>query len=349
MSWNEPGRDHDPWDGDHRRGDVDDMFRRLAARLRSVGRRSPGVGGGPYRFRYHWWMGIPLLVGIWFLTGFYSVPKNYHAVDMLFGKVVGLSHPGYHWIWPWPIAQVQLVNVNERRVVNQRQMVLSKDGKWVNLQVSLHYRISSPASYLFEVARPTAYLGAVARQAAQRIGGDYTSKQLLTGDHGAVNAQILKGLTALVRRQRLGVTLSAVNLTPVTRSGSATAQAGKNLQSGQSGSSALTKAEADEVQKTEKAAKAITRTAERKAAAKVLVAKENVARFEALLPAWKKNPTLVEELLRNRIQGEILMASPRIVVSGPIRAITLGRLPSAQSVASPEAATDGAAEGKGRP
>lgn len=349
MSWNEPGRDHDPWDGDHRPGDVDQMFRRLLGRLRFLGKLTSGVGGGPYRFRYHWWMGIPVLIGIWFLTGFYSVPKNYHAVDMLFGKVVGINRPGYHWTWPWPIAQVRLVNVTEHRVVNQKQMVLSDDGKLVNMRVSLHYRISSPADYLFEVAHPTDYLAMVARRVTQQVGAGFTSKQLQTGDHGAFSAEVLKNLTGVVHRRHLGVALSAVNLAVVTRSGSTTSRATSSLQSGQAGAGALTKAEEKEVRKAEKEAKAITRAASRKAAERILVAKENIARFKSLLPAWKKNPSLVEQLLRSRTEGEILKASPRILVSGPIHAVTLGRLPAAESVGGSVPATTGRAEGKQQP
>ena len=54
-------------------------------------------------------------LGIYFMTGIYTVKPGEQGVVRRFGRVIGPVNPGAHYRLPWPVDSVEIVNVSEVR------------------------------------------------------------------------------------------------------------------------------------------------------------------------------------------------------------------------------------------
>ena len=104
MAWNEPGgsgKDNDPWSNPRRSGkppNIDEAIDRLQKKF---GGAMGGAGGGK---------GIAivavLLVGVWLLSGIYTIDAGQRGVELQFGKYTDTTRAGPHWHMPYPIGTV---------------------------------------------------------------------------------------------------------------------------------------------------------------------------------------------------------------------------------------------------
>src|SRR5699024_8944837 len=103
MAWNEPGNGQDPWGGGRKDSnggppDLDQLWRRLRARLSKGGgggNGGSGGGAGPNPVLLLWV--IPVIIVIWLLTGFYMVQPGEQGVLLRFGKYTQTISSGWHW------------------------------------------------------------------------------------------------------------------------------------------------------------------------------------------------------------------------------------------------------------
>ncbi|GEM_PF-2224827 len=341
MSRNESGRDHDPWNGGREEGNVDEMVRRIRNRLRQWKqhpRRASTGKSPPSGFRFRWWMGLPILLVIWLLTGFYQVPANNRAVQLRFGAYTGLSGPGLHWNWPWPIANTLLVDVSEQRSISQRETMLTQDGKLASLGLTLHYRVTRPVTYLFSLAHPVQFLSALARNAAIQVAATHTLAELQDARLSNIEAVLTRRLTAIVNADRFGIVLSSVTLGQIRFPGSVASVQMRLNRTGKQIEAARRKARVEAramLVKAQEQARVVITKAKRAAADQIARARVEISRFNALLPAWRKNPSVLKMLLRGQARAEALSIAPRVVVVGPVRVVSLSRLPPAASVPAP--------------
>ena len=56
---------------------------------------------------------IPLFLIIWTLSGFYIVDASERGVALRFGKYLETTEPGSRWHIPWPVENVEVVNVSQ--------------------------------------------------------------------------------------------------------------------------------------------------------------------------------------------------------------------------------------------
>lgn len=337
MGWNEPGRDRDPWGGG---GDVDEFLSRLRRQLaRRFGPRPPGTR--PHRPRL-WWLGPLALVLVWLLTGFYDVPAGSRAVLVRFGAYTGVAGEGLHWHWPWPVAAAHVVNVTEQRALSRRQTVLAADGQLASVELTVGYRVSDPYHYLFGASSPTGVLSALAGTALTAAVRAHSLEEL-RADAGTVASGVGKRLAGEVDRLALGVKVGSVRLTRVTMPAEVSAAqaqvAQKRKQAAAAAASAQAAAQAD-LERARSRAHALVAAAQSAAAARVAQAQAQVARFKALVPAWRRAPTETEEMLRSEALREVLASAPKVIVSGPVHVVSI---PAWSGTASPPVRARGAA------
>lgn len=213
MAWNEPGGgNRDPWSGGGGgRGnqgppDLDEVIRKIRSRLEGLfggrgGRRgddggdsgSGGGGSGPGL------KGVGVVIGLlvigWLASGIHIVDEGTRGVVTRFGDFVRTDEPGPHWHLPYPIEEVQTVNVSQRRTITigyeavspdqtrpvlSEALMLTEDENIVNVQLAVQYEVGDPAQFLFEFRDPEETLKEVTESALREVVGKRNMDYVLT-------------------------------------------------------------------------------------------------------------------------------------------------------------------------
>ncbi|MGH8162614.1 MAG: protease modulator HflK, partial [Gammaproteobacteria bacterium] len=330
MSWHEPGRDRDPWrNPEEGPPDLDEWFRRVRQRLHGWFSRSPRPPGARH---LSWWWFIPIiLIGIWLLTGFYRVPAKHQALALRFGAYIRTVDPGLHWHWPWPIASDRLVDVSEGRSLSQRAQVLTRDGKLLELGLTVSYRISNPYQYAFGSRQPDRLITALANEALADVARSSDFATLRSNDTTALDKPLKARISRALAVAGAGVTVQSVGID--------SAELPDAVKQSQARLADVLGDNAKQQKKAQQAAKKSFRAAQEKAGriiadakreaeTREAIARGRAAHFEALLPAWEKSPEVARETLRASILANVLGAIPKVVVSGSVHSVTLPPLPA---------------------
>lgn len=242
MAWNEPGgNNRDPWSsGGGGRGnqgppDLDEVIRKLRSRLEGLfggrgGRRGSddggsesGGGGGPGA------KGLGIVVGLlvlgWLASGIYIVDEGTRGVVTRFGDYVSTAAPGPHWHLPYPIEEVQTVNVSQRRTITigyeavspgqSRQvlseaLMLTEDENIVNVQLAVQYEVGDPAQFLFEFVNPEQTLKEVTESALREVVGKRNMDYVLTEGRAEVANRTRALVDEVMSLYRAGIEVVAV-------------------------------------------------------------------------------------------------------------------------------------------
>lgn len=186
-----------------------------------------------------------LLLVTWFATGFFIVQGNEKAIVRRFGKVITtgdraprLLASGLHYDLPWPLAQVDRVNLNEVRTltlgsveldssensgflrtlntINQAQF-LTGDKNILNVQIGVQYRVSEAdvLDYLYASQSPEQQLTLLTESTA----ADLIAASGVDFVHPLGLGELRERLTARVRElatsHRLGVEIDEVAVNAV--------------------------------------------------------------------------------------------------------------------------------------
>ncbi len=203
MAWNEPGgNDNDPWGnrkpsggGNNGNGppDLDEVFKNLRNKIdRMLGKRGNGGGSGSGGGG-----GLPggklgsiglialLFLGAlaWGFSGFYIVEPAQSGVVTRFGAHTKTTGPGLHWHVPWPVENVERVDVEQvRTALMNQQITLTQDENLVKITLSVQYNIKNAEEYLFNVARPDRTLEQVMESAVREAIGQTDMESILTSN-----------------------------------------------------------------------------------------------------------------------------------------------------------------------
>ena len=155
MAWNEPGgNDNDPWGNRKNSGgppDLDEVFKNLKNRAEGLfGRRSQnnrsggGFGGGSsggFTLKHFGWLALVGLL-LWGFSGFFILQPAERGVITQFGKYKTTESSGLHWHIPWPVQQLERLDVEQIRSVQLRdQPVLTQDENIVDIDMAVQYKI----------------------------------------------------------------------------------------------------------------------------------------------------------------------------------------------------------------
>jgi modulator of FtsH protease HflK len=238
MAWNEPGggSNKDPWGGRGDQGppDLDEVVKKMQDKLGGLfgGGRKGGGGGGKRSGGGPAFAGFGLIVVIvalvWLGSGIYIVDAGKQGVVMRFGAFSEVTPPGPHWHIPYPIEQVEIVDVEQRRFVEigyrsgaagqavvavpREALMLTEDENIVNVQLAVQYQVSDPKMYLFNVRDPDGVLKKVAESALREVIGKSEMDFVL----GTGRAQVVNDTKALMQKTletyKAGLLVSDVNL-----------------------------------------------------------------------------------------------------------------------------------------
>jgi len=236
MAWNEPGggNNKDPWGGRGDQGppDLDEVVRKMQDKLGGLfgGRKKSGGGGGGGSGAG--FTGIGLILGIaaivWLFSGIYIVDAGKQGVIMRFGAFSEVTLPGPHWRIPYPVEQVEIVDVEQRRFVEigyrsggagqssvavpREALMLTEDENIVNIKLAVQYQIGDPKSYLFNVRDPNSVLKQVAESAVREVIGQSKMDFVLKEGRAEVVSRTKDVMQRILDRYESGLLVSDVNL-----------------------------------------------------------------------------------------------------------------------------------------
>jgi membrane protease subunit HflK len=156
-----------------------------------------GLKSLPYRSRKVALGVVAIALGVYFLSGIYSIQPEELGVVVRFGKVVADGvPPGIHYHLPAPFekaytpktAEIKKVFVGAARGGRQQAAptagleMLTGDTNVILVQVIIQYAISDPVKYLFATEDVTTVVEAAAEEALTRIVGSMGVDALLTSE-----------------------------------------------------------------------------------------------------------------------------------------------------------------------
>ena len=231
-----------PWGsgpGNQRPPDVAEWLRRLGERFGKLPPHNSGGGGGGRG------LGIPgalvlaiIGVGLWLLSGFYTIGPNQVGLNLVFGKYIGKTSPGLNYNWPFPIGGVDKLNVTDRNAFNvgfttrpdytrpnstsvidvpEESLMLTGDENIADVKFVVFWQIepSHPEYFAFNVADPAETVKAVAESAMREIVGHSQIQQILTAERKVIEPAVQALMQKVLNSYKTGVLVLQVQLQSV--------------------------------------------------------------------------------------------------------------------------------------
>ncbi len=270
---------------------LDEVLRRLLSRLH--GRRS----GGPGRPRPHRAMTLVLavvgLVMLWGAFGVSTVAQGEHGVIIILGRVMATVRPGLHWYPPYPLGRMVIVDTTERRHQFDGSL-LTGDGQLVDVSLTVAYRIDNPATFLFATTAPEVFLAKAVQTAVLHVMAGRKLDDILQAPLPELKQQLIDLLqqrrvlaeTGLDMQRVVGLRLGVPGEVAAAYDAALKAHATADQQVEEAQSSYVTRVMSQATHK----ASALLHEARRRRAEQLATAQQRLALFEALLPAYQKEP-----------------------------------------------------------
>jgi membrane protease subunit HflK len=219
MPWKEPGKGgRDPWNSDEQPPDLDDVFRSVRSRVRSVFGGGPGrTGDGDSRGSGGILPIIGLLLVVWVAwDSVHIIDEAERGVVLRFGKFTRELGPGINLTLPRPIESLYKVDVSDVRSITDRGHMLTKDENLVEFSYEVQYRVSNAQDFLFRVRSPEITLQHASESALRESVGANRLDAILEGStRQEVRQETLRVLQETLDRYQAGLLITQFNLTDV--------------------------------------------------------------------------------------------------------------------------------------
>ena len=214
--------------GGQRPPDFDDLVRRAQDRLKKILPGGSGTGGGLGG------RGIALiaavLIGIWFLSGFYRVQTDQQGVVLRFGEWVNTTQPGLNWHLPYPIETVMTPSVerinqidigfrqtggrqsSSERDVEGESLMLTGDQNIIDIDFSVQWKISDAGRYLFNIRDPEGTVKIAAESAMREIIGRTDIQPALTEARAEIENSTKDLLQEILTSYESGILITGLKL-----------------------------------------------------------------------------------------------------------------------------------------
>ena len=223
MAWNDSGNGNgnkNPWDrnsGPEGPPDLDKIIRDWQRKFSGMfggSKRGAGAGGGGD-------IGVPL-IGVlvvisvlWAATGLYQVDAAERGVVQRFGAYVRTAEAGLHWHAPWPIENVDKVNVDVVDYLNQTTSMLTADENIVLVDMVVQYNRPNPLLFLFSVEDPVGTLADASESAIRQVIGKSKMDYILGAGREPVAAQTRDVIQEALNEYEAGIVVTQVTLQDV--------------------------------------------------------------------------------------------------------------------------------------
>jgi membrane protease subunit HflK len=224
MPWKEPGKgDKDPWSsGDQQPPDLEEVFRNVNNRLRSIfGGSGGGNGSGKGKSGSSGAGGMIgiLLVAILLWVGWdavHIVDEAEQGVVLRFGKYNRTLSPGINPTLPRPLETMTAVNVSSVRSLEDRGHMLTEDENLIEFIYKVQYRVAVAQDFLFEVRDPELTVKQAAESALRESVGTNRLDAILEGtQRETIRIETQRVLQDTLDRYQSGIQINEFNLEDV--------------------------------------------------------------------------------------------------------------------------------------
>ena len=170
---------------------------------------------------------LPFVLGValigWAATGFYIVPEGQTGIVTTFGRYSDATMPGFHWRFPAPVQNMQLVDVSSVRTTNigvvqrtnrtSEALMLTDDENIVDVQFAVQYRIKSgegAKDYLFNTRNPDVSVTQAAESAMREVVGSKSMDSVLFESKAEIAEDVRKLMQAMLDRYGTGIEVMSV-------------------------------------------------------------------------------------------------------------------------------------------
>jgi modulator of FtsH protease HflK len=168
-----------------------------------------------------------IAVGLWLASGFYQIVEGQRGVVLRFGKFAKETTAGLNWHLPWPIENVEKVNLSQVRSVDvgfrgsqktrdaKQAQMLTEDLNIIDITFSVQYFLTDAKAYLFNHRKPEDAVIQAAETAMREVVGKRKMDFLLNQGREEFAAATQKLMQDLLVRYGTGIQISKLNLQTV--------------------------------------------------------------------------------------------------------------------------------------
>ena len=330
MPWNEPGKDKDPWGQRNNNDgppDLDELLNSLKKKF-NVLLGGNGNGGNnknsdstppvtPGNFMgLIGFVAIALLI-VWSLTGIYIVDEGWRGVETRFGAKSKVTQSGPHWHIPYPIEDVELVNVAEIRTARQDSKMLTQDENIVVMSLEVQYNIKNAQDYAFEVRGPEITLEQAAETAIREVVGNNDMDLIITEGRGVIGSDAKVIMQQILDSYKTGINVVTVNMgeaQPPEEVQDAFEDAIKAREDEQRIINEANAYRSDVVPKARGDAQGLLENAAAYKTRVVKSAQGETSRFNQLLAEYQRAPEVTRERLYIDTMEAVLARTPKVMI-----------------------------------
>jgi membrane protease subunit HflK len=327
MPWNEPGKDKDPWGQRSNDGppDLDELFKNLRdkfggllggggkGRIPKVPTSSgnlPGIIG---------FFAVALLV-VWALTGIYIVDEGWRGVETRFGERTEVTQAGPHWHIPYPIEDVEQINVSDIRTARNKSKMLTSDENIVVMSIEIQYNVKDAQDFAFEVRDPDLTLQQTAETAIREVVGNNDMDLIITEGRAVVGSATKEIMQQILDNYRTGINVVTVNMDeaqPPEEVQDAFEDAIKAREDEQRIINEANAYRNDVVPKARGEGQGLLEQAEAYKTRVVKSAQGETSRFDQLLTEYQQAPEVTRERIYLDTIESVMFRSPKVMIDIP--------------------------------
>lgn len=341
MSWNQPGPGgKDPWGQKGGRSgppDLDEIVKNVQRTLRGFFGGRKGGGGGSGGGSMPGKTGISAIIVValvvWALTGFYVVEEGTRGVVLRFGEYKETTAPGLQWRIPWPVEEVNSVDIQQvntveigYRTTGQTQeqsvpreaLMLTRDENIVDIKLAVQYDIKDPEDLVFNVAdHPRDVVRGATESALREVVGTNDMEFVLTEGRATIVARTRELLQTILDRYLTGVNIIAVEMQDAQPPREVKPAFDDAVKAREDQVRLINEAEAyrnDVLPRARGAAARIMQEAEGYKAAIIAQAEGEASRFEQILAQYQQAPNITRQRMYLEKMEQVLSNSSKLVI-----------------------------------
>ncbi|MDH3386355.1 MAG: FtsH protease activity modulator HflK [Gammaproteobacteria bacterium] len=324
MPWNEPGKDKDPWGQRNNEGppDLDEVFKNLKDKFGGLlgggGKgRIPKVPSGSGNLNGVIGFIVVALLVVWALTGIYIVDEGWRGVETRFGKRTVVTQSGPHWHLPYPIENVEQVNVADIRTARKNSKMLTSDENIVVMSIEIQYNIKDAQDFAFEVFDPDLTLQQTAETAIREVVGNNDMDLIITEGRAVVGSATKEIMQEILDYYRTGINVVQVNMDEAQPPEEVQEAFEDAIKAREDEQRIINEANAyrnDVVPKARGEGQGLLEQAEAYKTRVVKSAQGETSRFSQLLAEYKRAPEVTRERLYLDTLESVMARSPKVMV-----------------------------------
>jgi len=258
---------------------------------------------------------IVLVVVILASTCWYTVDEKQQAVVTTFGRVTGTTGAGIHFMLPFGIQKVELVDVNVYQkieigyrtestkpmvseTVTKESKMITGDYNIVNVDFFVEYKISDPVKYLYNSKEPELILKNLVQSQIRNVIGSSNVDSVLTDGKAEIQQQVKTLITEELAEYDIGLALTDIKIQDSEPPTTSVIEAFKNVETAkQSAETVINQAKAyqnSEIPKAQATADKLIQNAEYLKQNRINEATRQIAMFEAMYSQYAQNPGITK-------------------------------------------------------